>query len=76
MIRNQLFFNQSATFEYEGMQDLQVGEVVRVNKYNARSGKLEPKLSGKYIVGKIYRQFTTERDMMSTRVTLFRDSIG
>lgn len=76
MIRNQLFFNQSATFEYEGMQDLQVGEVVRVNKYNARSGKLEPKLSGKYIVGKIYRQFLTERDMMSTRVTLFRDSIG
>ena len=76
MIRNQLFFNQSATFEYEGMQDLQVGEVVRVNKYNARSGELESKLSGKYIVGKIYRQFLTERDMMSTRVTLFRDSIG
>ena len=76
MIRNQLFFNQSATFEYEGMQDLQVGEVVRVNKYNARTGEKEPKLSGKYIVGKIYRQFLTERDMMSTRVTLFRDSIG
>ena len=76
MIRNQLFFNQSATFEYEGMQDLQVGEVVRVNKYNARTGEKEPKLSGKYIVGKIYRQFLTETDMMSTRVTLFRDSIG
>ena len=76
MIRNQLFFNQSATFEYEGMQDLQVGEVVRVNKYNARSGKLEPKLSGKYIVGKIYRQFLSERDMMSTRVTLYRDNLG
>ena len=76
MIRNQLFFNQSATFEYEGMQDLKVGQVVRVNKYNARSGKLEPVISGKYIVGKIYRQFLTETDMMSTRVTLFRDSIG
>ena len=76
MIRNQLFFNQSATFEYEGMQDLKVGQVVRVNKYNARSGKLEPVISGKYIVGKIYRQFLSERDMMSTRVTLFRDNLG
>ena len=76
MIRNQLFFNQSATFEYEGMQDLKIGEVVQVNKYNARTGKKEPVISGKYIVGKIYRQFLTERDMMSTRVTLFRDSIG
>tara|TARA_Y100000817_G_scaffold215645_1_gene169587 strand:+ start:5959 stop:7242 length:1284 start_codon:yes stop_codon:yes gene_type:complete len=76
MIRNQLFFNQSATFEYEGMQDLKVGEVVQVNKYNARSGKLEPVISGKYIVGKIYRQFLSERDMMSTRVTLYRDNLG
>ena len=76
MIRNQLFFNQSATFEYEGMQDLKVGEVVQVNKYNARSGKIEPAVSGKYIVGKIYRQFLSERDMMSTRVTLFRDNLG
>jgi hypothetical protein len=58
------------------MQDLKVGEVVQVNKYNARSGKIEPAVSGKYIVGKIYRQFLSERDMMSTRVTLFRDNLG
>ena len=76
MIRNQLFFNQSATFEYEGMQDLKIGEVVQVNKYNARTGKKEPVISGKYIVGKIYRQFLSERDMMSTRVTLYRDNLG
>ena len=76
LIRNQLFFNQSATFEYEGMQDLKIGEVVQVNKYNARTGKKEPVISGKYIVGKIYRQFLSERDMMSTRVTLYRDNLG
>ena len=76
MIRNQLFFNQSATFEYEGMQDLKIGQVVQVNKYNARTGKKEPVISGKYIVGKIYRQFLSERDMMSTRVTLYRDNLG
>ena len=76
MIRNQLFFNQSATYEYEGMQDLKIGQVVQVNKYNARTGKKEPVISGKYIVGKIYRQFLSERDMMSTRVTLYRDNLG
>ena len=76
MIRNQLFFNQSATFEYEGKQDLMIGEVVRVLKFDARSGMPDPDISGRYIVGKIYRQFLTERDTMSTQVTLYRDSIG
>ena len=76
MIRNQLFFNQSATFQYEGKQDLGLGEVVRVLKFDARSGMPDPDISGRYIVGKIYRQFLTERDTMSTQVTLYRDSIG
>ena len=76
MIRNQFFFNQSASFEYEGKQDLYIGQVVRVNKYSARSGELDAEASGRYIVGKIYRQFLTERDAMSTRVTLYRDSLG
>ena len=76
MIRNQLFFNQSATFQYEGKQDLYIGDVVMVTKYNAKTGVTDPDISGRYIVGKIYRQFLTERDTMSTQVTLYRDSIG
>jgi hypothetical protein len=76
MIRNQMFFNQSATFEYEGKMDVFVGDVVYVNKYDARSGEIDPNASGRYIIGKIYRQFLTERDAMSTRVTLYKDSIG
>tara|TARA_Y200000002_G_scaffold23885_1_gene18099 strand:- start:25 stop:1281 length:1257 start_codon:yes stop_codon:yes gene_type:complete len=76
MIRNQFFFNQSASFEYEGKQDLYIGDVLRINKYDARSGELDAEASGRYIVGKIYRQFLTERDAMSTRVTLYRDSLG
>ncbi len=76
MIRNQFFFNQTGTFEYEGDQDLLLGEVVQINKYDARSGDLDIDISGRYIVGKIYRQFLTERDTMSTRVTVYRDSLG
>ena len=76
MIRNQFFFAQSATFEYEGKQDLYIGQVVQVNKNDARSGEIDPEISGRYIVGKIYRAFLTERDAMSTRVTLYRDSLG
>lgn len=76
MVRNQFFFNQSATFEYEGKQDLYIGQVVLVNKNDSRSGELDLEVSGRYIVGKIYRQFLTERDAMSTRVTLYRDSLG
>ena len=76
MVRNQFFFNQSATFEYEGKQDLYIGQVVQVNKNDSRSGELDLEVSGRYIVGKIYRAFLTERDAMSTRVTLYRDSLG
>lgn len=76
MVRNQFFFNQSATFEYEGKQDLYIGQVVLVNKNDSRSGELDLEVSGRYIVGKIYRSFLTERDAMSTRVTLYRDSLG
>ena len=76
MIRNQLFFNQSATFQYEGKMDLYIGDVVMVTKYNAKTGDMDPEISGRYIIGKIYRQFLTERDTMSTQVTLYRDSIG
>ena len=76
MIRNQFFFNQSATFEYEGTINLQIGQVVEVQSYAGKSLEKDSAQSGKYIVGKIYRQFVTERDMMSTRVTIYRDSLG
>ena len=76
MIRNQLFFSQSATFQYEGKMDLYIGDVVVVTKYDAKSGEINVEDSGRYIIGKIYRQFLTERDTMSTQVTLYRDSVG
>ena len=76
MIRNQLFFSQSATFQYEGKLDLYIGDVVMVTKYDAKSGEINVEDSGRYIIGKIYRQFLTERDTMSTQVTLYRDSVG
>ena len=76
MIRHQLFFSQSATFQYEGKMDLYIGDVVMVTKYDAKSGEINVEDSGRYIIGKIYRQFLTERDTMSTQVTLYRDSVG
>ena len=76
MIRNQFFFNQSATFEYEGTLKQEIGQVVEVESYAGKSLEKDAAQSGKYIVGKIYRQFVTERDMMSTRVTIYRDSLG
>ena len=76
MIRNQFFFNQSATFEYEGTLNLEIGQVVEVQSYKGKALEKDSSQSGKYIVGKIYRQFATERDMMSTRVTIYRDSLG
>ena len=76
MIRNQFFFNQSATFEYEGTLNLEIGQVVEVQSYKGKALEKDSSQSGKYIVGKIYRQFVTERDMMSTRVTIYRDSLG
>ena len=76
MIRNQFFFNQSAQFEYVGEQDLEVGQVVDIEMWAGKSLEMDTTQSGRYIIGKIYRVYTTDEENLSTRVTLYRDSLG
>ncbi len=76
MIRNQFFFNQSASFTYKGEQDLKCGDVVEVETYAGKELTKDITQSGRYIVGKIYRSYSTNSEKLLTRVTIYRDSQG
>ena len=76
MIRNQFFFNQAGTFEYYGDQDLMCGDIVDITTLKGKNKDIDTVQSGRYIVGKIYRQFTADSEQMVTRVTVYRDSMG
>lgn len=75
-IRNQFFFNQSASFTYKGEQDLQCGDVVNVQTWSGKQLTPDITQSGRYIVGKIYRSYSTDSEKLLTRVTIYRDSQG
>lgn len=75
-LRRQFFFNSEAEIEYVGDMRLLVGQVVEIVTTKGREQSVDKSQSGKYIVGKIHRQFVSSKDQMVTRVTLYRDSLG
>ena len=74
--RSTMFFNKEVEVEYIGDFRLEVGDVVELENYVGRDRKKDPVNSGKYIVGKIYREYTTTDSKMTTKVTLYNDSLG
>jgi len=74
--RNKMFFNKQVEAEFIGDHTINVGDVVLVQNYVGPQRTLDPVNSGKYIVGKILREYTTTEDSMRTRLTLYNDSPG
>ena len=74
--RNTMFFNKSVEVQYVGDFQLKVGDVVTLKNYIGRERKLDTVNSGKYIVGKIQRHYISATSSMSTKVTLYNDSLG
>jgi hypothetical protein len=74
--RNTMFFNKEVEVEYIGDLSLEVGDVVELENYIGRDREKDPVNSGKYIVGQIYREYTTTDSKLATKVTLYNDSLG
>ena len=74
--RSTMFFNKEVEVEYIGDFRLEVGDVVELENYVGRDRQKDPVNSGKYIVGKIYREYTTTDSKITTKVTLYNDSLG
>ena len=74
--RNKMFYNKEVEAEFIGNQTIEVGDVVELENYIGRSREKDPVNSGKYIVGKILREYNTTDSNMKTRLTLYNDSLG
>ena len=75
-LREKLFYNKMVEIDYIGEINLAVGDVVRLETYKGRDKELDTQNSGKYVIGRVEREFTSSRDSMSTKLTLFTDSPG
>jgi len=75
-LREKLFYNKEVELEYIGDLNLYVGTVVELVSFKGKSREKDVQNSGKYVVGKITRQFRSSADNMTTKVTLYTDSPG
>ena len=75
-LREKLFYNKEVELEYIGDLNLYIGEVVELVSFKGKSREKDVQNSGKYVVGKITRQFRSAADKMTTKVTLYTDSPG
>ena len=75
-LREKLFYNKAAEVEYIGTNELTVGDVVEVLTFKGKDKVLDYENSGKYVIGRVEKQFLSSGDMMSTKLTLYTDSPG
>ena len=75
-MREKLFYNKEVELEYVGDLNLYVGDVVELRSYKGKNKEEDVQNSGKYVVGKITREFRSAADNMTTKVTLYTDSPG
>lgn len=75
-LREKLFYNKEVEVEYVGTNEMTVGMVVELMVFKGKEQDLDIQNSGKYVVGRVQRQFLTKNNQMSTKLTLFTDSPG
>ena len=75
-LREKLFYNKAAEVEYIGTNELTVGDVIEVLTFKGKDKELDYENSGKYVIGRVEKQFLSSGDMMSTKLTLYTDSPG
>lgn len=75
-LREKLFYNKSVDIEYIGTNELTVGDVVELLCFVGKDREIDTENSGKYVIGKVERQFLSQNDSMSTKLVLYTDSPG
>ena len=75
-LREKLFYNKEVEVEYIGQFDLTVGDVIELLSFKGKDRKIDNANSGFYVIGRLERQFISQNDNMSTRLTLYTDSPG
>ena len=75
-LREKLFYSKEVEVEYVGDLDLYVGDTVELTVYKGKDRVLDGSNSGVYVIGQIEREFISSNDRMTSKVTLYTDSVG
>jgi len=74
--RGKMLFNKKVELEYYGRMDAEIGDVVLLASYFGKTKQLNVQDSGKYLIGKVEREWRTSTGSMITKLTLYSDSLG
>lgn len=72
-LREKLFYNRCVEVEFIGKLDHKVGDVIELSTF-AGPEKDVDSTSGKYIIGRIEREYYSRNDQMTTKMLLYTDS--
>jgi hypothetical protein len=75
-LREKLFYSKTAEVEYIGTNELTVGDVVEVLSFKGKDKEMDYENSGRYVIGRVEKQFLSSMDKMTTKLVLYTDSPG
>ena len=75
-LREKLFYNKKVEVEFIGSLNHKVGELAELTTYKGKDREFDAENSGKYVIGRVEREYVSSNSNMVTKLTLYTDSAG
>ena len=75
-LREKLFYNKKVEIEFIGSLNHKVGELAELTTYKGKDREFDAENSGKYVIGRVEREYVSSNSNMVTKLTLYTDSAG
>ena len=75
-LREKLFYNKKVEVEFIGSLNHKVGEIVELTTYKGKDRVFDAENSGKYVIGRVEREYVSSNSNMVTKLILYTDSAG
>ena len=75
-LREKLFYNKKVEVEFIGSLKHKVGEIVELTTYKGKDRAYDAENSGKYVIGRVEREYVSSNSNMVTKLILYTDSAG
>ena len=75
-LREKLFYNKKVEVEFVGSLNHKVGELAELTTYKGKDREFDAENSGKYVIGRVEREYVSSNSNMVTKLILYTDSAG
>ena len=75
-LREKLFYNKKVEIEFIGSLNHKVGELAELTTYKGKDREFDAENSGKYVIGRVEREYVSSNSNMVTKLILYTDSAG